>query len=57
MIEGWFGFDQTNAKTSRIENDSERVPISLVLMALDPKMRQVFLRRTGVPASLETIKL
>jgi hypothetical protein len=57
MIETWFGIDQAKPRTIRVEADSERVPISLVLMALDPKSRQVFLRRTGVPASLETIKL
>ena len=57
MIAGWFGFDQPTPRTSRVEVDSERVPISLVFMALDPKTRQVYLRRTGVPAQLETIKL
>ena len=57
IIANWFGFDQSTPKTNRVEADSERVPISLVFMALDPKARQVFLRRTGVPANLETIKL
>ncbi len=57
MIAGWFGFDNPAPKTSRIEADSERVPISYVFIALDPYHRQVYLRRTGVPTTLETIKL
>jgi hypothetical protein len=57
IIATWFGFDQESRRVTRIEADSERVPISLVLVVLDPHARELHLRRSGVPAALETIKL
>jgi Acyl-coenzyme A:6-aminopenicillanic acid acyl-transferase len=53
----WFGFDQETGSTKKIEADSERVPISLVLVVLDPHGREMHIRRSGLPSSLETIKL
>jgi hypothetical protein len=56
-IAGWFGFGPERKATSRIEVDSERVPISLVLAVVDPAAREMHLRRSGAPGALETIKL
>jgi hypothetical protein len=53
----WFGFDQETGPVKRIEADSERVPISLVLMVLDPHTKELHLRRSGVPSGMETIRL
>jgi len=57
VMEKWFGFDQDTLTSRKIEADSERVPISLVLMVLDPQARELHIRRSGLPSSLETIKL
>jgi len=56
-IMSWFGFDPGSSSVKRIEADSERVPISLVLVVLDPHAKELHIRRSGVPSGLETIRL
>ena len=56
-IAGWFGFRHDRKGTTRVEADSERVPISLVVAVVDPSAREMHLRRSGVRGGLETIKL
>jgi hypothetical protein len=56
-IMSWFGFDPGTSGLKRVEADSERVPISLVLVVLDPHTKELHIRRSGVPAALETIRL
>lgn len=56
-IAGWFGFDPDTSSMKRVEADSERVPISLVLVVLDPHGKELHIRRSGVPTGLETIRL
>jgi hypothetical protein len=56
-IMSWFGFDPGTSAAKRIEADSERVPISLVLVVLDPHGKELHIRRSGVPSGLETIRL
>jgi hypothetical protein len=53
----WLGFDQELQGGKRIEADSERVPISLVLVVLDPHTKEMHIRRSGLPSGLETIRL
>lgn len=56
-IQSWFGFEPGTSMAKRIEADSERVPISLVLVVLDPHSKELHIRRSGVPSGLETIRL
>lgn len=56
-ISKWFGMGNDTQTIKRVEADSERVPISLVLMILDPRMKELHICRSGVPSGLETIKL
>ncbi len=56
-IANWFGFDQEQQGSKRIEADSERVPISLVMVVLDPHTKEMHIRRSGLPSGLETIRL
>ena len=60
MIASWFGFTEpaeAQASPTRHEADSERIPISTVLVILDPLKREMHIRRSGMPGGLETIKL
>jgi hypothetical protein len=59
-IAGWFGFNEepgAKPSTTRIEGDTERIPLASVLLILDPGARELHIRRTGIPGGLETIKL
>ncbi len=59
-IGDWFGFSSPSGpkpSTTRIEGDTERIPLSSVLVILDPGARELHLRRAGLPGGLETIKL
>ena len=57
IISEWFGMGADIQTMKRVEADSERVPISLVLVVLDPHKKEMHLCRSGVPSGLETIKL
>jgi hypothetical protein len=57
IISEWFGMGTDTQTIKRVEADSERVPISLVLVVLDPQKKEMHLCRSGVPSGLETIKL
>jgi len=61
MIGTWFGFEDVSQAESdggqRVEADSERIPISTVLVVLDPLKRELHLRRSGMPGGMETIRL
>jgi hypothetical protein len=53
----WFGFDQEPKPSQRLDDTSDRVPISIVLVVLDPRSKELHLRRSGVPTDMETIRL
>jgi hypothetical protein len=57
IISQWFGMGTDTQTIKRVEADSERVPISLVLVVLDPQKKEMHLCRSGVPSGLESIKL
>lgn len=57
QIANWFGLGGEIRPPTRIGNDTDRVPISLVLVVLDPAAKELHIKRSGVPGPLETIKL
>jgi hypothetical protein len=57
-IASWFAFNpEVKHGTRIIESDTERIPLSAVLMVLNPSTREIHLARSGRPGGLETIKL
>lgn len=58
QIANWFSLGADSPRpATRIGNDSERLPVSMVLIVLDPGAKELHIKRSGVPGPLETIKL
>jgi hypothetical protein len=58
QIADWFGLGMATPRSiSRVGNDTDRVPISSVLIVLDPGAKELHIKRSGVPGPMEKIKL